>query len=105
MVGKAKTKNAARLMAVAFSFFLYAASFEPWGIAECAYVFAVPAILAARSLFSEIPAPKPPETAVRRRRRSEPDFPEIPAGGEGVAPRTGARALWLISTFAFSYAA
>ena len=105
MVGKAKIKNAARLMAVAFSFFLYAASFEPWGIAECAYVFAVPAILAARSLFSEIPAPKPPETAVRRRRRSEPDFPEIPAGGEGVAPQADARALWLISTFAFSYAA
>lgn len=92
-------------MAVAFSFFLYAASFEPWGIAECAYVFAVPAILAARSLFSEIPAPKPPETAVRRRRRSELDFPEIPASGEGVAPQAGARALWLISTFAFSYAA
>lgn len=109
MVGEAKIKNAARLAAVAFSFFLYAASFEPWGIAECAYVFAVPAILAARSLFSEIPAPKPPEQAVRRRRRSGPDFLEIPDGGEGgrapfkAEPR--ARALWLISTFAFSYAA
>ena len=92
MVGKAKTKNAARLMAVAFSFFLYAASFEPWGIAECAYVFAVPAILAARSLFSEIPAPKPPETAVRRRRRSEPDFPEIPAVGRAFTTEQANRA-------------
>lgn len=110
MVGEAKMKNAARLMAVAFSFFLYAASFEPWGIAECAYIFAVPAILAARSLFSEIPAPEPPETAARRRRRDGPELLEIPCGEDGGAagrgeanPRGGA--LWLISTFAFSYAA
>ena len=60
MVGDSKIKNAARIFAVAFSFFLYAAAFEPWGVAEFAYVFAIPAILAARSMFSGIPAPRSP---------------------------------------------
>lgn len=60
MVGDSKIKNAARIFAVAFSFFLYAAAFEPWGVAEFAYVFAIPAILATRSMFSGIPRPALP---------------------------------------------
>ena len=66
MVGDSKIKNAARIFAVGFSFFLYAAAFEPWGVAELAYVFAIPAILAARSMFSGIPAPRSPERIILR---------------------------------------
>ena len=45
-------KSAAAASAVALSFALYAASFEPFGVAEFAYIFAVPAILACRFLYA-----------------------------------------------------
>ena len=45
-----KFANATALLAVAFSFVLYVVAFEPFGVAEFAYVFAVPAILACRFL-------------------------------------------------------
>lgn len=45
-----KFANATALLAVAFSFVLYVVAFEPFGVAEFAYVFAVPAILVCRFL-------------------------------------------------------
>ncbi len=38
-----KYANAAAVIAVVFSFAMYTAAFEPFGVAELAYVFAVPA--------------------------------------------------------------
>lgn len=43
-------RTAAAAVAVAVSFAMYVAAFEPFGCAEFAYVFAVPAILACRFL-------------------------------------------------------
>ena len=43
-------RTAAAAAAVAVSFAMYVAAFEPFGCAEFAYVFAVPAILACRFL-------------------------------------------------------
>ncbi len=50
MVRARKFANAAAVIAVAFSFILYVAAYEPFGVAEFAYVFAIPAILACRFL-------------------------------------------------------
>ena len=123
MVGYSRIKNAARTFAVAFSFFLYAAAFEPWGVAEFAYVFAIPAILAARSMFSGIPAPRSPERIILRRRRpgaalNGEEIHDTADNAEGAGyckeGNCGASNLknakkyakvWLTSTFAFSYIA
>ncbi len=123
MVGYSRIKNAARIFAVAFSFFLYAAAFEPWGVAEFAYVFAIPAILAARSMFSGIPAPRSPERIILRRRRpgaalNDEEIHDTADNAEGAGyckeGNCGASNLknakkyakvWLTSTFAFSYIA
>ena len=123
MVGDSKIKNAARIFAVAFSFFLYAAAFEPWGVAELAYVFAIPAILAARSMFSGIPAPRSPERIILRRGRPGATFNggEIQADADSAEGADNGREedcgasnlknakkyakVWLMSTFAFSYIA
>ena len=48
---KQSRKIAAALLALAAGFSMYAACFEPFGVAEFAYVFAVPAIIACRLLF------------------------------------------------------
>lgn len=118
---RAAVSKAARLgrfalcpLAVAFSFALYAMAFEPWGVAECAYVFAVPAILAARALFSKIPTPKAAGEVIARRKRNETEFPSIEISDSGAGEgsfsqsdglRRKNRKVWLFSTFVFSYAA
>lgn len=56
-------RTVAAAIATAAAFALYVAAFEPFGIAEAAYVFAVPAILAAR-LF----APNCGENAEKRKK-------------------------------------
>ena len=53
MVISTKIKSAIVVFAVALSFLLYALSFEPYGMAELAYVFAVPAIIVCKILFAE----------------------------------------------------
>lgn len=53
MVGE-RIKNAICILAIAFSFLMYVASFEPFGAAEFAYIFAIPAILVARISFFKI---------------------------------------------------
>ena len=53
MVVSNKIAGAMAVVAVALSFCLYAFAFEPFGVAEFAYVFAIPAILACKVLFVE----------------------------------------------------
>ena len=53
MVASKKIVSVATVIAVALSFLLYALSFEPYGTAESAYIFAIPAILACKILFVE----------------------------------------------------
>ena len=56
-----KFANATALIAVAFSFVLYVVAFEPFGVAEFAYVFAVPAIIACRFLCGKTDNFKTPQ--------------------------------------------
>ncbi len=53
MVISTKVKSAAAIFGVALSFLLYAFAFEPYGVAEIAYFFAVPAIITCKILFVE----------------------------------------------------
>lgn len=113
MVENSKTKNAACLLAVAFSFLLYVACFEPWGAAECAYIFAIPAILAARAWFSQIPQAKSAESISARRKKSATfdDFSSInidETNSETTTQKIGRRekfSLWLKATFFCTYLA
>ncbi len=53
MVTSKKIASAATIVGVALSFLLYAFAFEPYGTAELAYVFAIPAILVCKIFFVE----------------------------------------------------
>ena len=53
MVVGLKIACAAVSLSAALSFALYALSFEPYGVAELAYIFAVPAVLACKLVFAE----------------------------------------------------
>ncbi len=53
MVNSKTFASAATIISVALSFLLYAFAFEPYGVAELAYVFAVPTILVCKIFFAE----------------------------------------------------
>lgn len=71
-IDSTKLKCAAAAVSVAVSCALYAAAFEPYGVAEFAYVFAIPAVVACKLLFVE--TRKQPDPA----RRPRPDFAKTP---------------------------
>ena len=53
MVISSKKTIAGVSIASALSFVLYAFAFEPYGMAELAYIFAIPAIIACKIFFVE----------------------------------------------------
>ncbi len=108
-------------MAVAFSFALYANSYEPFGIAEFAYVFAVPAILACRYLcginddFSENQKDKKYLDELEKFGLSSAKLRADANAELGNTKKSESKfvheknkrekKIWLISTFVFSYIA
>ncbi len=120
MVNLKKFANATAILAVAFSFAMYASSYEPFGIAELAYVFAIPAILACRFLcgvndkFSTNQKDKKYLDELEKFGLSS---AKLRADAEDISKTSDAeerlkreqnkrgKKIWLISTFAFSYLA
>ena len=96
---KKSSANAAAVIAVAFSFCMYVAAFEPFGAAELAYVFAVPAILACRFLCGKN------EAAQRRAALERAGLAEKTDPRDSEAQKKRGKKIWLVSAFAFSYAA
>ena len=108
-----KYANAAAVIAVVFSFAMYTAAFEPFGVAELAYVFAVPAILACRFLCGKTDSFAPNEN--RRPRLEELKKFGLPMAQFENAetkncdlPPLGNRTsnglkIWLVSAFASSF--
>ena len=105
---KDKIASAAAVIAVALSFAMYAAAFEPFGAAEFAYLFAVPAILACRFLCGKIDRFAPPkrnaEYTERMAKLGLPLEPDEFSEESDVSPKCGTK-IWLVSTFIFSFAA
>ena len=105
-----KLANAAAVIAVAFSFALYAASFEPFGVAEFAYVFAVPAILACRFLCGKTDARTESENrsaylAELARCGLPTSAPEKTDAANAQKTRASGGKIWRISTAVFTFAA
>lgn len=96
---KKSSANAAAVIAVAFSFCMYVAAFEPFGAAELAYVFAVPAILACRFLCGKNGA------AQRRAALERAGLADKTDPRDSEAQKKRGKKIWLVSAFAFSYAA
>ncbi len=105
-----KLKNAAAACAVAFSFCMYTAAFEPFGVAEFAYVFAVPAILACRFLCAGNPPCREAKVICPPFEPSAAHSPALARSNpetfsENPSNLSDGRKIWLTSTFAFSYIA
>ena len=96
---KKSSANAAAVIAVAFSFCMYVAAFEPFGAAELAYVFAVPAILACRFLCGKN------EAAQRRAALERAGLADKTDPRDSEAQKKRGKKIWLVSAFAGSYAA
>lgn len=98
------------IFAIAFSFALYVVAFEPFGVAEFAYIFAVPAILACRFLCGKIDNFSPSQ-------KDKKYLEELEKFGLSIDKLQGdtqencdnflsqnkQRKLWNFSTFVFSY--
>ena len=95
--------NAFAAAAVALSFALYVAAFEPFGVAELGYVFAVPAILACRRLCG-IGGLKKDKKLEALARYGLADACAV-SPREEISPEQKKRGkkIWILATFAFSY--
>lgn len=115
---RGKLKSAAGIAAVALSFVLYALSFDPFGVAEFAYIFAVPAILALRIVWSPAPlyefGKDEGESALERFKKFGISMRiKVPESKDGEAEsdipaaelKPANKKAWYISTFACSYLA
>ena len=105
-----KLANAIAIFAVAFSFALYVFAFEPFGVAEFAYVFAVPAILACRFLcgtidnFSQSQKDKKYLEELERFGLSVDKLQaDTQQTCDDISTQNKQRKLWNFSTFVFSY--
>ena len=105
-----KLANAIAIFAVAFSFALYVFAFEPFGVAEFAYVFAVPAILACRFLCGKIDnfsQSQKDKKYLEELERFGLSADKLQAGTQqtcdDISTQNKQRKLWNFSTFAFSY--
>ena len=105
-----KLANAAAVIAVAFSFALYVVSFEPFGVAEFAYVFAVPAILACRFLCGKTDARTESENRSAyldelARCGLPTSTPEKSTEANARQNAEAGKKIWRISTAVFTFAA
>ena len=105
-----KLANAIAIFAVAFSFALYVFAFEPFGVAEFAYVFAVPAILACRFLCGKIDnfsQSQKDKKYLEELERFGLSADKLQAGTQqtcdDISTQNKQRKLWNFSTFVFSY--
>ena len=105
-----KLANAIAIFAVAFSFALYVFAFEPFGVAEFAYVFAVPAILACRFLCGKIDnfsQSQKDKKYLEELERFGLSVDKLQAGTQqtcdDISIQKKQRKLWNFSTFVFSY--
>ena len=105
-----KLANAIAIFAVAFSFALYVFAFEPFGVAEFAYVFAVPAILACRFLCGKIDnfsQSQKDKKYLEELERFGLSVDKLQAGTQqtcdDISTQNKQRKLWNFSTFVFSY--
>ena len=105
-----KLANAIAIFAVAFSFALYVFAFEPFGVAEFAYVFAVPAILACRFLCGKIDnfsQSQKDKKYLEELERFGLSADKLQAGTQqtcdDISIQKKQRKLWNFSTFVFSY--
>ena len=103
-----KFANATALIAVAFSFVLYVTAFEPFGVAEFAYVFAVPAIIACRFLCGKtdnFKTPKKDKKYLEQLEKFGLSTKEFEDKSDNLAQVKFGHKLWAWSTLAFSYIA